>query len=272
MTQRIFLPVALVILAVTFLIAAVPPARAIEIAAREGIVVDFQTGATLLEKDADVSMPPASMSKVMTIYLVFQRLKDGRLNLDDELPVSEKAWRMGGSKMFVKVGNRVRIEDLIRGVIVASGNDACIVLAEGLAGTEAAFAEEMTRTAREIGLTNSTFANATGWPDPNQRMTARDLATLAHRIITDFPEYYHYFSETEFTWNGIRQSNRNPLLFKSIGADGLKTGHTKEAGFGLTASAVQGERRLILVLSGMSSQKERSEESARIMAWGFLEF
>jgi len=272
MTQRIFLPVALVILAVTFLIAAVPPARAIEIAAREGIVVDFQTGATLLEKDADVSMPPASMSKVMTIYLVFQRLKDGRLNLDDELPVSEKAWRMGGSKMFVKVGNRVRIEDLIRGVIVASGNDACIVLAEGLAGTEAAFAEEMTRTAREIGLTNSTFANATGWPDPNQRMTARDLATLAHRIITDFPEYYHYFSETEFTWNGIRQSNRNPLLFKSIGADGLKTGHTKEAGFGLTASAVQGERRLILVLSGMSSQKERSEESARIMAWGFREF
>ena len=251
---------------------AATPAAAIETTAREAFIVDAVTGRILLDKNADDSMPPASMSKIMTTYLVFERLKDGRISLDDELPVSEKAWRKGGSKMFVEVGKQVRVEDLLRGVIVQSGNDACIVLAEGLGGTEEAFAAEMTRKGREIGLTGSSFANATGWPDPNHRMTARDLATLAMRIITDFPEYYHYYDETEFTYADIRQSNRNPLLYKSLGADGLKTGHTEEAGYGLTASAVQGDRRVVLVLNGLESQKARSEESARLIGWVFREF
>ncbi len=247
-------------------------AFALETKAREALLIDLETGTALLEKDADSPMPPASMSKIMTAYMVFDRLKDGRLSLDDELPVSEKAWKMGGSKMFVRVNTKIRVEDLLRGVIVQSGNDACIVLAEGLAGTEAAFAEAMTRRAKEIGLTNSHFANATGWPDPNHWMTPRDLVTLARRVIEDFPEYYKFYSETEFTWSEIRQSNRNPLLYKSVGADGLKTGHTEEAGYGLTASATQGDRRLVMVLNGMASQRERAEESARIMAWGFREF
>ena len=255
-----------------WLAAAITPAAAIETTAREAFVIDVVTGRVLLDKNSDVSMPPASMSKIMTTYMVFERLKDGRISLDDELAVSEKAWRKGGSKMFVEVGKTARVEDLLRGVIVQSGNDACIVLAEGLGGTEEGFAAEMTRKAREIGLTGSSFANATGWPDPNQRMTARDLATLALRIITDFPEYYHYYSEKEFTYAGIRQSNRNPLLYKSLGADGLKTGHTEEAGYGLTASAVQGDRRVVLVLNGLSSQKARSEESARLIGWAFREF
>jgi len=250
------------------------PARSatIDTSAREAYIVDTETGTVLLEKDADVSMPPASMSKIMTAYLVFERLKDGRLSLDDELLVSEKAWRMGGSKMFVEVGNRVRVEDLLQGVIVQSGNDACIVLAEAIGGTEEAFAEMMTSKARELGMTTSTFANATGWPDPNQRMTAHELALLAQHVIRDFPEYYHYYSETEFTWNGIRQSNRNPLLYLSVGADGLKTGHTEEAGYGLTASAVRDGRRVIMVVNGLESQKARSEESARLIDWAFREF
>ena len=248
------------------------PARAIETTAREAFMVDAATGAVLLDKEADVAMPPASMSKIMTAYLVFERLKDGRLSLDDELLVSEKAWRKGGSKMFVKVGNRVRVEDLIQGVIVQSGNDACIVLAEAISGSEEAFAEEMTRKGIELGLTGSKFTNATGWPDPEHRMTAHDLAILAQRIIADFPEYYHYFSEREFVWNDIRQPNRNPILFSSVGADGLKTGHTEEAGYGLTASAVQDGRRLILVVSGLDSEKARAEESERLMNWGFREF
>jgi D-alanyl-D-alanine carboxypeptidase (penicillin-binding protein 5/6) len=248
------------------------PAAAIETTAREAFIVDAVTGRILLDKNADDSMPPASMSKIMTTYMVFERLKDGRVSLDDELPVSEKAWRKGGSKMFVEVGKQVRVEDLLRGVIVQSGNDACIVLAEGLGGTEEAFAAEMTRKGREIGLTGSSFANSTGWPDPNQRMTARDLATLARRLITDFPEYYHYYGETEFTYADIRQSNRNPLLYKSLGADGLKTGHTEEAGYGLTASAVQGDRRVVLVLNGLESRRARSEESVRLIGWAFREF
>ncbi|WP_299617029.1 D-alanyl-D-alanine carboxypeptidase family protein [Pelagibius sp.] len=248
------------------------PAAAIETQAREALLLDAQTGAVLLDKNSEVSMPPASMSKIMTAFMVFERLKDGRLSLEDKLPVSEKAWRMGGSKMFVEVGDQIRVEDLLRGVIVQSGNDACIVLAEGLAGSEEAFADQMTARAREIGMTGSTFANATGWPHPNHRMTARDLATLAHRLITDHPEHYHYYAEKEFTWSDIRQGNRNPLLYKNIGADGLKTGHTEEAGYGLTASAVQNDRRLILVLNGLPSIKARSAEAERLMSWGFREF
>jgi serine-type D-Ala-D-Ala carboxypeptidase (penicillin-binding protein 5/6) len=247
-------------------------AIAAETTAREAILIDTTTGAVLLDKNADQSMPPASMSKIMTIYLVFERLKDGRLSMDDEFLVSEKAWRMGGSKMFVKVGNRIRIEDLLRGVIVQSGNDACIVLAEGISGTEEAFAEEMTRKAAELGMTGSEFFNSTGWPGEGQRMTARDLATLAQRIIQDFPEYYYFFAETVFTWNDIRQPNRNPMIYASVGADGLKTGFTDEAGYGLTASAIQGDRRLILVLNGLESVKTRAAEGERLLSWGFREF
>ena len=254
------------------LLALASPAQAIETKAREAILMDAVTGAVLMEKDADVSMPPASMSKIMTAYMVFLRLKEGRLSLDDKLTVSEKAWRMGGSKMFVEVGKEVRVEDLLRGVVVQSGNDACIVLAEGLAGSEQAFAEEMTEVARDIGLTGSTFANATGWPNPGQRMTARDLATLARLTVQNFPDYYHYYSEKEFVWSDIRQGNRNPLLYKAIGADGLKTGHTEEAGYGLTASAVQDDRRLILVINGLESIRARAEESERLLRWGFREF
>jgi D-alanyl-D-alanine carboxypeptidase (penicillin-binding protein 5/6) len=240
--------------------------------AREAVLLDMTSGTVLFEKDADVPMPPASMSKIMTAYMVFSRLREGRLSLDDMLPVSEKAWRMGGSKMFVEVNSQVRVEDLLRGVIIQSGNDACVVLAEGLSGSEEAFAEEMNRKAREIGLTGSNFRNATGWPDPEHRMTAHDLAVLAQHLIKDFPEYYHFYSETEFTYNGIRQGNRNPLLYDDVGVDGLKTGHTEASGYGLTASALRGDRRLVLVVNGLPSIKMRSRESERLLEWGFREF
>ena len=252
--------------------AAVEAATTIETQAEEAFLIDFETGAVLLDKNGDVPMPPSSMSKMMTTYIVFERLQEKLLSLEDQFTVSEKAWRMGGSKMFVEVGNQVKVEDLLRGVIVQSGNDACVVLAEGIAGSEEAFAELMNEKAREIGLTNSRFTNATGWPDPNQRVTSRDLATLAKRMIEDHPEYYHYYSEKEFTWHDIRQGNRNPLLYRNIGADGLKTGHTEEAGYGLTASAVQNERRLILVVNGLPSMQARADESDRLLSWGFREF
>jgi D-alanyl-D-alanine carboxypeptidase (penicillin-binding protein 5/6) len=252
-------------------------ARAIETTAREALLIDMDTGTVLLEKDADVLMPPSSMSKLMTVFMVFEQLKAGRLSLDDSFTVSENAWQKGGaasggSTMFLDPHSTVRLEDLLRGIIVQSGNDACIVLAEHLAGSEEAFAESMNRRAREIGLTHSTFRNATGLPDPNHLMTARDLATLAERIITEFPEYYPFYSEKEFTYNGITQHNRNPLLYKNIGADGLKTGHTSVAGYGLTASAKQNGRRLILVLNGLESTRARTEEADRLMSWGFRTF
>ncbi len=271
MNQRYLLPGVALFLS---LLVAVPSdrAQALETKAREAFLIDATTGTVLLEKDADVSMPPASMSKIMTAYMVFHALKEGRISLDDKFPVSEKAWRKGGSKMFVEVNSEIAVEDLLRGVIVQSGNDACIVLAEGLAGSEEAFADEMTRVGREIGLTGSTFANSTGWPDPNHRVTARDMATLAQRTIEDFPEYYAFYGETEYTYNNIRQGNRNPLLYKNLGADGLKTGHTEEAGYGLTASAQRDGRRLILVINGLGSVKERSEEATRLIGWGFREF
>ncbi len=253
------------------------PAIAFETSAREALLLDISTGTTLFEKNADQLMPPASMSKMMTTYMVFDGLKKGELKLDDTFTVSANAWEKGGaasggSTMFLNPGEVVKLEDLIRGIIIQSGNDACIVVAEGLAGREEAFAEEMTKKGKEIGLLNTTFKNATGLPHPEHLTTARDLATLARRTIEDSPEYYKYYSEKEFTHNGIRQGNRNPLLYKDIGADGLKTGHTSEAGYGLTASAKQGDRRLILVLGGLPSMKSRFEESERMMSWGFREF
>ena len=249
-----------------------PRASAFESEGTNAILVDFTTGAVLYEKNADQPVPPASMSKLMTIYLVFDELAAGRLSLQDTFRVSEEAWRKGGSKMFVEVDSRISVEDLLRGVIVQSGNDACIVLAEGLAGSEQAFADQMNERARELGLTNSHFTNATGWPAPRHEMSPRDLAILTHRLIRDFPQYYGYFSELEFTYNGIRQGNRNPLLYKNADADGLKTGHTEASGYGLAASAVRNERRLILVVNGLTSVNQRSEEAERMLDYGFREF
>jgi len=250
-------------------------AQAIDTTGKQAIMIDLTTGSILLEKDADVPMPPASMSKLMTIYMVFERLKEGRLSLDDKFQVSAKAWRMGGSKMFVMVNTRIKIRDLLRGIIVQSGNDACIVVAEGISGSEEAFAEAMTKRAKEIGLTNSAFKNSTGWPAEGHYMSARDLATLATRLVQEFPEYYGIFAEKDFVYGGIKQGNRNPLLYKTFGkafgADGLKTGHTEASGFGLVASALRKGRRLILVVNGLSSMRERSSESARLLDWAFRE-
>jgi D-alanyl-D-alanine carboxypeptidase (penicillin-binding protein 5/6) len=266
-------PTSILCLLFAFVVAVAPVrASAAETAAKYAYVVDARTGAVLMEKNAAEPMAPASMTKLMTIYLTFERLKDGRLKLDSELPVTEEAWRTGGSKSFVSVGAKVRVEDLIRGIIVQSGNDASIVVAQAIAGSEAAFAAEMNKKAKELGLTGSNFRNSTGWPDPEHVSTARDLAILAKRTIQDFPEHYKYYAETEFAFGGIRQANRNPLLYKNMGADGLKTGHTETSGYGLTASAARGERRLILVVNGLSSDKERGDESQRLMEWGFNEF
>ncbi len=248
------------------------PAVAIETAARQALMVDYVTGAVLLEKNARMRMPPSSMSKMMTVFMLFEALKDGRLSLDDTFPVSEKAWKKGGSKMFVRVDTRVRVEDLIRGIVVQSGNDACIVVAEGLSGTERAFADLLTARAQDLGMVNSHFVNASGWPDPDHWTTAEDLMILARETIRRFPEHYHYYSETSFTYSDIQQGNRNPLLFKEMGADGLKTGHTEGGGYGLTASARRDGRRLLLVVNGFSSARERAIEAERLIEWGFREF
>ena len=252
-------------------------AFAFDTAARNAILMDYDTGAYIYTKNHDVQMAPASMSKLMTLYIIFDKLRDGSLSLEDKFRVSENAWRKGGaasgsSTMFLKIGEKVSVEDLLQGIIVQSGNDACIVAAENISGTEEDFAVLMNETAEKLGLKNSTFANATGWPHPDQKMSAEDLALLAKRIIKEFPEYYHIFSEKYFTHNNIKQGNRNPLLYSMKGADGLKTGHTEEAGFCLTASAVRDGRRLIGVMAGMNSNKERSEEAERLMNYGFREF
>jgi D-alanyl-D-alanine carboxypeptidase (penicillin-binding protein 5/6) len=248
-------------------------AQAFETKAREAIVVDVPTSTILYEKNAHESMPPSSMSKLMTAYVAFNRLKRGELKLDDELPVSEKAWRMGGSRTYLDVNTYVKVEDLLRGMIIQSGNDACVVLAEGISGSEEAFAEEMNRIAKEIGLKESNFVNSTGWPDPQHYMTAYDLSVLARRIIVDFPEYYHFYSEKEFTYNKITQPNRNTLLRKNIGVDGLKTGHTEVAGYGITISGVNKEgRRLIVVVNGLKSMAERIAEAEKLLGYGFREY
>jgi len=264
--------------AIMFAVPSLAHAQAIDIAAREYIILDFQTGAVLDSKQPDERMPPSSMSKLMTAYMVFDAVKAGRLSLDDEMSVSENAWKIGGaasggSTMFLNPNDKVKVSSLLRGMIIQSGNDACIVLAENLAGSEEAFAEKMNAKAKEIGLINSHFMNATGLPHPEHYMTVRDLTVLARRIITDFPEFYSIYSETNFTYNGITQGNRNPLLYKvGSGADGLKTGHTEAAGYGLTASAIRNGRRLILAANGMASIKARDEETSKLMDWGFREF
>jgi serine-type D-Ala-D-Ala carboxypeptidase (penicillin-binding protein 5/6) len=248
------------------------PTAGIETQAKHALVVEVETGTVLLDKLADDHMPPASMSKIMTAYLVFDMLKQGRASLEDELPVSERAWRLQGSKMFVPIGGRIKIEDLLKGMIIQSGNDACLVLAEGLSGSEEAFVELMNQKGKEIGLKDSHFANVDGLPHPDHWMTARDLATLSIRTIKDFPEYYHYYGQMEYEYNNIKQGNRNPLLYKGGGADGLKTGHTEEAGYSLTASVKRDDRRIVLVLGGLPTMKARAQESERLIEWAFREF
>jgi D-alanyl-D-alanine carboxypeptidase (penicillin-binding protein 5/6) len=259
--------------------AAQAPIGQIDTLARQMVLIDAESGTVIFEKNSEERMPPSSMSKLMTAYMVFEQLAAGKLRLDDVFPVSEKAWRMQGSKMFVHVGDRVRVEDLLRGVIIQSGNDACIVLAEGIAGSEERFSEMMNERAKQIGLNSSVFRNASGWPDPEHMMTARDLARLSQAIITKFPQYYHFYAEKDFTYGidptskkPIKQGNRNPLLYKDTGADGLKTGHTEAAGYGLTASAKRGDRRLILVVNGLKSMNERSREAERLLEIGFREY
>lgn len=250
---------------------ATTPLGPVDTTARWAFAQDFNTQATLLEKDADARMPPSSMTKLMTIYIVYERLKQGKMKLDDQLLVSEKAWRMGGSKMFVQVGTQVAVEDLIRGIIVDSGNDACIVLAEAIAGSEQQFVEMMNAKAQLFGMTNTHYMNCTGWPDPDQYMSCRDIANLAGRIIRDFPQYYHYDAEKTFRYNNIEQGNRNPLVQRGS-ADGLKTGHTEAGGYGVVASTLRGNRRVVLVLNGMVTMRERAEESERLMDWTFANF
>ena len=262
---------------VSNIILGVSSAKAIETKARNAILMDYDTGMYLYAKEADKMVPPASMSKLMTVYVLFSKLKDGTLSLDDTFTVSENAWRKGGaasggSTMFLNIGEKVRVEDLIKGILIQSGNDACIVVAENISGSEDEFVHQMDKYAHKIGLKNSSFANATGLPHPDHRMSVEDLAILSRHLIKDFPEYYHIFSIKEFTHNNIKQGNRNPLLYSMSDADGLKTGHTEEAGFSLAASAKRGNRRLIEVMTGMNSNKERSEEAEKLMSWGFREF
>lgn len=262
------------------LLAATPAALAqenYETKAAQAILIDARTGRVMFEKDADTPVPPASMSKLMTMTMVFEALKAGKLTLDQTFKVSEDAWRRGGavsggSTMYAEVNSTVALDDLIKGSIVQSANDACIVIAENMAGSESAFAQRMTERAHELGAKNATFRNATGLPDPEHRMSVRDLSVIARHIINDFPEYYKYYSIPEFTWNKITQRNRNPLLKDYPGADGMKTGYTKEAGYGLVGSAERDGRRLIMVIAGLKSLPERRAEAQNLLDWGFRQF
>ena len=245
--------------------------------AKQAHITDFESGKVLFAKNAEVPMKPASMAKIMTVFVVFQRIADGSLRLENKFLVSEKAWRKGGSKTFVEVGSRVSVNDLLHGVIVQSGNDAAIVLAEGIAGTEDAFAEEMNFWAKKLGMTQTNFRNATGWPDPDLQTSAKDLSILTIEMIKRFPadkypDLYPMFAKREFTYNKIKQPNRNPLVYGMAGGDGLKTGHTEESGYGLVGSAVRNGRRVVMVLNGMDSIKQRSNESRRLMDLIFREY
>lgn len=251
------------------------PAQAFDTRATAAWVFDETTQTVLLAKNADQPLPPASMSKLMTLNMLFEALQDGRVTMDTTFAVSTKARSMGGSTMFLNEQDRPTVRDLIHGIIINSGNDACVVVAEGLSGTEEAFAAQMTERARALGMTQSTFANASGWPDPSQRMSMHDLGVIARRLIEEFPEEYAIFKETEFNFANRSEANRfnrNPLLKLNIGADGLKTGHTSEAGYGLVGSALQGNRRIIFVITGLESDTARAEEAERIVNWAFRQF
>ncbi len=253
------------------------PAQAFDTSAKAAYVKDLGTGTVLLSRNADEPLPPASMSKLMTLYVAFEAIRDGRLSLQEKLPVSEHAMSYGGSTMFLDTTDRVTVEDLLRGIIVLSGNDACAVIAEALSpdGTEAGFARFMTQRAQKMGMTNSTFANSNGWPAAGHRMSMRDLAILAEALITDFPNFYPMFAETTFQFDGRapqNTQNRNPLLKLGIGADGLKTGHTEAAGYGLVGSAEQGGRRVVFVLSGLDTAAQRAQEAEALVNWSFRQF
>lgn len=271
------LPRVLARTALVWLLAALP-LHAFETRATAAWVYDVATHTVLMDKNADQPLPPASMSKLMTINMLFEALRDGRVTMDTTFPVSARAASMGGSTMFLQEGDRPTVKDLIHGMIINSGNDACVVVAEGLAGTEEAFAAQMTERARALGMTGSVFRNSSGWPDPGHRMTMRDLGILSLRLIEEFPEYYPIFGETTFNYQdraAANANNRNPLL--KIGAadwraDGLKTGHTQEAGYGLVGSAVMGDRRVIFAITGLDSDKARAEESESIANWAFRQF
>jgi D-alanyl-D-alanine carboxypeptidase (penicillin-binding protein 5/6) len=252
-------------------------AASIQVSAPQAILIEAETGAVLLEKDADELVAPASLAKLMTAAVVFDQLKLGNIKLDDEFVISENAWRKGGapsrgSTMYAAIHSRVKVEDLLQGLIIQSGNDAGIALAEGIAGNETAFARLMNDRAREIGLSKSNFTNSSGLSDPQMRVTVRELAILSRHLILTYPQYYRWYGEREFTWNKIRQFNRNPLLLMNIGADGLKTGYTAEAGYSLAGSAVQNGLRLIVVVTGLKSAKERGDEGRRLLDWGFKNF
>jgi D-alanyl-D-alanine carboxypeptidase (penicillin-binding protein 5/6) len=252
---------------------ALPPSQiGIGTLAKQAFMVDPQTSTVLLFKDADKPMHPSSMAKLMTIYILFEELNAGRLKLDTRFRVSERARNMGGSRMFVELGSEVTVEDLIKGMIVLSGNDACVVVAEGMSGNEDSFAERMTAKGREIGMIGTVFKNSSGWPAEGQWTTARDLAVLSWRTIEDFPKLYRYYSEMNWSYNNIKQENRNRLLKITPGTDGLKTGHTEEGGFGQATSAVRDGRRLILVVNGLASMGERAQETSRLMEWGYRDF
>ncbi|WP_201860093.1 D-alanyl-D-alanine carboxypeptidase family protein [Microvirga soli] len=252
-------------------------AQEFQTAAPTAILMDAGSHAVLFEKNADGLTAPASMAKVMTAEVVFNEIKNSRLNFDSEFVVSENAWRKGGggsggSSMFAKVNTPVRLEDLLRGLIIQSGNDAAIALAEGIAGNEDNFARMMNERAKQIGLSKSAFRNATGYGHPEQKVTVRDLAKLALYVIETYPDLYKMFGERDFTWNKIRQQNRNPLLFADVGADGLKTGNIDESGYGLIGSAVQNDQRLIVVVNGLKTAKDRATESKKLLDWGFRAF
>ena len=266
---RLFLPL------VALALLAVPASAEFETSASASYVYDVTTDTVLMEKRADVPLPPASMSKLMTLNMLFEALRDGRVTMDTRFGVSSRARSMGGSTMFLNERDRPTVEELIQGIIVMSGNDACVVVAEGLAGSEEAFARMMTERAEALGMTQSTFANASGWPHPNHRVSVRDLGILATRLITEFPEYYGYFAQKEFAYDNRapqNRFNRNPLLGLGIGADGLKTGYTSEAGYGLVGSASQGARRIVFVIAGLESETARAEEAERIVNWAFRQF
>lgn len=267
-------------LAALCLAAAIPgvaSAQGFDTEATHAVIMDYETGDLLYSKNGAEPMPPASMSKLMTALMVFEAIESGELSMETELPVSETAWRRGGSAsgsstMFLEVGSRATVRDLLQGIIVQSGNDACIVVAEALGGAEDTFADMMTERARELGLETANFENATGWPDPEHRISALDLARLARHIIEEYPAYYGIYEQEEFTYNGIRQFNRNPLLGLFPGADGLKTGHTSESGYGLVASAEQDGERRIVVFNGLESSQARADEAERLMRSAFTAF
>lgn len=247
-------------------------ASAFETNASVAVVMDYESGMILYEKNATEKTIPSSMTKLMTLYLIFERLKNNVLQLDDKFTISEAAWRMGGSKMFLRVDEQVSVEELLNGIVIQSGNDACIVAAEGIAGSEQAFAKLMNEVAKKIGLTNSHFLNSTGWPEEGHYMSGRDLAILGRALMNDFPQYYHYFSKPEFTYNKIKQKNRNLLLYRNIGVDGMKTGHTEEAGYGVVVSGKKGDTRLVVVVNGLPSEIARANESEKLLNYGFTAF